>query len=89
VEEFEQKVQDAIPSELRYACLYWTSHLSWVEYGDEAVVQALKKFSMCSLLWWFEAMSLIGSIPTVAGMIQEAHRWAVRPLIAYRHLFVN
>ena len=89
VEGFEQKVWDAISSELRYACLYSTAHLSCVEYGDEVVMQAVKDFSMRSLLWWFEAMSLIRSIPSVAGMIHEAHRWAVRPFIAYRDLFLN
>jgi hypothetical protein len=40
-------------------------------------VQALRDFSMGSLLWWFEALSLIGSVFSAAGSIQEAHCWAV------------
>jgi hypothetical protein len=79
VEGFEHKVEDALPSEARYACLYWMSHLSRVDQGDEAVVRALKDFSMRFMSWWFEAMSLLGSIPTAASSIREAHRWAVCP----------
>ena len=87
VEEFDQKVQDAVPSEVRYACLYWTAHLSCVVHGDEAVMWALKDFEKRLMLWWFEAMSLLGSIPVAAGLIQEARRWAVCPLIPYWDLF--
>jgi hypothetical protein len=79
VEDFDLKVQDAMPSELQYACRYWASHLSCVEHGDEAVARALKGFLMRSLLWWFEAMSLVGGIRMASGLIEEAHRWAVRP----------
>jgi hypothetical protein len=81
VDEFEQNVQLAIPLEVQYACRYWSVHLSCVEHGDETVVRALNKFLMWSLLWWFEAMSLIGSIPIATGSIQMAQRWAVRPFI--------
>ena len=87
VEGLEQKVEDAVPSEARYACRYWATHLSCVEHGDEDVIRALKDFSMGSILWWLESMSLIGSIPSVAGLIEEAYRWAVCPLIAYSHPF--
>jgi hypothetical protein len=44
VQAFERKFKDAIPLEVRYACRYWTVHLSCVEHGDEAVVRALKEF---------------------------------------------
>jgi hypothetical protein len=81
VEDFARKVQDAVPSELQYACRYWASHLSCVEHGDKAVMWALRNFSMQSLLWWFEAMSLIGSTRIASGLIQEAHRWAVCALM--------
>jgi hypothetical protein len=84
VKEFDRKVHDAIRPEVRYACRYWTEHLSLVDHGDEAVVRALKEFTMKSILWWFEAMSLIGSIPVVAASILKAHRWAVCALLVYR-----
>jgi hypothetical protein len=41
------------------------------------VVGALKEFLLRSLLWWFEAMSLLESVPTAVSWVHEAHRWAV------------
>ena len=35
---FGQKVEDALPSEARYACLYWMSHLPLVDHNDDAVM---------------------------------------------------
>ena len=77
VEGFEQKVRDALSPEVQYACRYWASHLSRVECGDKVVVTALRLFSMERIMCWLEAMSLIGSISTAIGLIEEAHRWAV------------
>ena len=77
VNGFEQKVREALSPEVQYACKYWASHLSQVQFGDKITVQALGTFSMRLILMWFEAMSLIGSISTSARSIQEAHRWAV------------
>jgi NACHT domain len=77
VDGFEGKVRDALLPEVRYACRYWATHLSCVELGDEVMVEALEKFSMQSILWWFEAMSLIGSVSAAISSIREAHNWAV------------
>ena len=35
---------------------------------------------MRSMLYWFEALSLIGNVSIAANSIQEARRWAVRDL---------
>ena len=82
VKEFEQRVRRAILPELRYACLYWTSHLLCVEHGDKDVIGALDDFLMGLLLCWFEAMSPIGGIFNIAGTIKEVQRWAVCTLMA-------
>ena len=77
VEGFDEKVANALPLEVQYACRYWASHLSGVGIGGKEVVEALREFTMQSMLWWFEALSLIGSISIAARNIQEALRWAV------------
>jgi hypothetical protein len=77
VDGFEGKVRDALSPEVRYACRYWAIHLSCVELGDEMMVEALKRFSTQSILWWFEAMSLIGSVSIAGSSVREAYRWAV------------
>jgi NACHT domain len=77
VDGFEEKVRYALPPEVRYACRHWASHLSFVELGEKRMMEGLEVFLMQSLLWWFEAMSLIGSVSTAASSIQEARRWTV------------
>jgi NACHT domain len=77
VDGFEQKVRDALSLEVQYACRYWASHLSRMELGERTVMKALESFSMQSILWWLEALSLIGGVSSAVSSIQEAHRWAV------------
>ncbi|KAF9512026.1 hypothetical protein BS47DRAFT_1318551, partial [Hydnum rufescens UP504] len=76
VEGFEEKVREALSPEVQYACRYWVSHLSRVEVGEARIMEALEVFSMRSILWWFEAMSLLGSVSNAVGLIEEAHHWA-------------
>jgi AAA ATPase domain len=77
VEGLEGKVRRTLSVEVEYACRYWASHLSRVELGEKRLVEALKGFSMRSILMWIEAMSLIGSLSSAVGSMEEAHRWAV------------
>jgi len=77
VEGFRQRVRDVLPPEVQYACRYWASHLSHVEFGEKGMAETLEAFSRRSILWWFEAMSLIGSISTAVSSIQAAHHWAL------------
>ncbi|KAF9518419.1 hypothetical protein BS47DRAFT_298514 [Hydnum rufescens UP504] len=76
VEGLEEKVRVALSAEVQYACRYWASHLSRVELGEERMVEALERFSMRSILMWFEAMSLIGSVYSAVTSIEAACRWA-------------
>ncbi|KAF9512012.1 hypothetical protein BS47DRAFT_1114305 [Hydnum rufescens UP504] len=76
VEGFKKKVRAALSSEVQYACRYWASHLSHVEVGEARIMEALEAFTMRSILWWFEAMSLLGSVSNAVSLIEEAHRWA-------------
>jgi len=39
-------------------------------------MEALERFSKRSILWWFEAMSLLGSVTNAVRSIEEAYRWA-------------
>jgi hypothetical protein len=83
VDGFEAKVASALPLEVQYACRFWGSHLSHVEIGDEKVMRVLEEFAMQSMLWWIEAMSLLGSIHTAASSVREAHRWVVCACIVH------
>jgi hypothetical protein len=77
VNGLEEKLRNALPAEAQYTCRYWASHVSRVEHGDVAVMQALEMFSPKMILWWFEAVSFIGSVPVDAGSLNAVFRWAV------------
>jgi NACHT domain len=77
VEGFEEKVREALSPEVQYACQYWSSHLSRVQFGEARIMEALEAFTLRSILWWFEAMSLLGSVSNAVSLIKEAHQWAV------------
>ena len=77
VANLEGRVKETIPDELRYACLYWASHV--METGDvHEFLMSLKQFTHERLLNWMEAMSLLGEVPRAILMMRDAHTWAVR-----------
>ena len=77
VADFEGRVKEALPSQLRYACLHWASHMMATEYADEACLSSLHEFTHGSLLNWMEAMSLLGDVPRAIMMMRDMHAWAV------------
>ena len=77
VVDLEGKWKGAFPSELRYACLHWTSHMIANGHADEKCLFSLKKFTCGSLLNWMEAMSLLGEVPRAILMMRDIHAWAV------------
>ncbi|KAI0060080.1 WD40 repeat-like protein [Artomyces pyxidatus] len=72
---FNDKVNKAMPAHVQYACRYWASHLMRVSLGDEAVMAQLNKFASVSMMWWFEAMSLLGATTLAVSCMRDAHRW--------------
>ena len=88
VDGFEERVGTAISPQVQYACRYWASHLSDVEFRDETVMQALEDFSTRSLLWWLEVLSLIQGVPIAVGSLYEALRWVVC-LLLRNNLFIE
>ena len=65
------------PDEIRYACLYWASHV--METGDvyEECFPSLYQFTHERLLNWIDAMSLLGEVPRAILMMRDAHAWAL------------
>ena len=77
VDGFDEKVKEAFPTPVRYACMHWVSHLAAAEQKNGQVEVLLRDFLCHHLLHWIEAMSLLGSIPQAIDMMSEAHIWAV------------
>ena len=77
VVDFEGRVKEAFPSELRYACLHWASHMMATGQADEECLSLLKKFTHWKLLNWTEAMSLLGEVPRAILMMRDIYAWGV------------
>ncbi|KAK2589911.1 hypothetical protein QQS21_012410 [Conoideocrella luteorostrata] len=67
----QNKVETSLPSELRYACLYWAHHLQATQGFNDDCKQVLR-FLKCHFLHWLESLSLMGraweSVRIIAGM---------------------
>ena len=77
VVDMKERVEKALPSELRYACLHWASHMMATGHADEKCLSLLNKFNHGRLLNWMEAMSLLGEVPSAILMMWDMHAWGV------------
>ncbi|KAG8717076.1 hypothetical protein FRC09_014771 [Ceratobasidium sp. 395] len=61
IPSLDQRVQAAVPGHLRYSCLHWYSHIAQSE--ADSIADQLKLFLFGdSLLYWIEALSLLGEL---------------------------
>ena len=61
------RVREHIPAELEYACTYWVRHLeSGLQAGSNILehnfVDRIREFLERNILYWFEALSLLGKM---------------------------
>jgi hypothetical protein len=63
-------IDDALPPELKYACLYWVHHLqeSQTTLADGDL---WSEFLMCHLLHWIEVLSLMGRAWELTAVIKN------------------
>ena len=58
----EEQLEEKIPQQLRYACVYWANHIEVANVGDTDLVNGLVKFVNEYRLHWLEVLSLIGKL---------------------------
>jgi hypothetical protein len=59
---------------LQYACHYWASHLVLAPISSE-LLAALREFGFNSILYWVEALSLMGALDNAQPSLQRAIEW--------------
>lgn len=75
VEGFDERIEKAIPSYLRYICRFWAAHLRDARFSD-ALLDKLLTFVYCDLLFWFEVLSLTKEFYHVPGpALHDAIAW--------------
>ncbi|KAF3931223.1 hypothetical protein ABW19_dt0209418 [Dactylella cylindrospora] len=61
----QEVLEERLPSELQYACMYWVHHLIRSKDRLTDSSQTLE-FLQKNILFWLEALSLLGKIPDIA-----------------------
>ncbi|KAF7712143.1 Uncharacterized protein PECH_004203, partial [Penicillium ucsense] len=67
-----QRIRQYLPLELQYSCRYWIYHLKQSQDLTSEVEHALLFFKK-HFLHWVEAMSLLGLVSEVVGMLDLLH----------------
>ncbi|KAE8152033.1 hypothetical protein BDV25DRAFT_138297 [Aspergillus avenaceus] len=73
-----QSVDCSIPSELQYACRYWTHHFTRAQDSDVLVKGALS-FLKTHFLYWVKMMSLLGLLPELLGGFTDLEAFIHEP----------
>ncbi|CUA73061.1 putative WD repeat-containing protein all2124 [Nostoc sp, PCC 7120] [Rhizoctonia solani] len=70
----DEKVKQAIPLDLLYACQYWAAHLNLGGSSDERAT-AVHDFLSKRLLLWMEVLSLTKRVERSIGLMEQAMSW--------------
>ncbi|KDN38810.1 hypothetical protein RSAG8_09216, partial [Rhizoctonia solani AG-8 WAC10335] len=77
VEDLDARVQKSISVQLRYACLYWPSHLdASPDSAAPGLMTLLEQFLANNLLLWMEVRNLTKHIATSPGDLAAVKQWA-------------
>jgi hypothetical protein len=93
-QELPTRVNTNISAVLKYASCYWTSHLAQTGQitinGDDLsaffsafLSEYISNFLCIHVLFWIEAMNLLGSSAQCSVMLQHAREWVLRVRIPF------
>jgi nucleoside phosphorylase len=80
-----QDIRQYLPPELKYSCRYWILHLEQIQDLSSGLEDVLL-FLQEHFLHWLEAMSLLGLMSEVVGMLDLLHTVIAVSNIEHRHL---
>jgi hypothetical protein len=80
VTDMDLRIEKNIPSHLRYACLYWTNHLSASRF-DEEMLKPVQDFMENRFLFWLEVMSVTKRMNAASHMLSSLVNWTKVRLI--------
>ena len=78
VHDISDRKKDHIGDALEYACSFWTKHLLKIPDSSpdiENVQQAIDKFSTTYLLFWIEALSVMGKLDIAVHALSDIQQW--------------
>ncbi|PPQ85245.1 hypothetical protein CVT25_010018 [Psilocybe cyanescens] len=77
VEVISEQVNKNIRPVLRYSLFHWVAHLSYPPSFDDArnILSRILEFLQIRVLFWIEAMNLLGSVRECTPMLHKAQVW--------------
>jgi hypothetical protein len=74
-----EQVNKNISAVLRYSCRHWIHHLPMPDSVDTKDLRDdISKFLQIRVLFWIEAMNLLGSRNQCSPMLQRARQWVLK-----------
>ena len=74
-----QRVHTNIKPFLRYACRHWAQHLALIDQKNgEDVGDCISDFLRIRIIFWIEAMNLLGSSGQCSTMLQHTREWVLK-----------
>ncbi|KAF8694677.1 hypothetical protein AX14_001956 [Amanita brunnescens Koide BX004] len=71
-----QLVRKNISDVLSYCCRYWSQYLARAASDDrDDLLRCIESFFPIHVLFWIEAMNLLGSSHECPSMLRQAHEW--------------
>ncbi|GLB36779.1 hypothetical protein LshimejAT787_0310660 [Lyophyllum shimeji] len=67
-----------ISEELKYACVYWASHLVELQELGSDILPSLRHFLVTHLLHWIECLSILGELETALRSLESANTALLR-----------
>ncbi|KAG9025283.1 hypothetical protein FRB95_010363 [Tulasnella sp. JGI-2019a] len=75
VEDLEDRVRNSLSPGLRYACTQMSEHVSRTRADSVEVNILLREFANMRLMYWLEALSLMGRVHEAVGMASLIESW--------------
>ena len=73
--DLPQRVKAKIPSHLSYSCHFWAEHLQATKFDPVLAGHVSGILGSEKILFWFEAMSLLGILGNASFILSYAVRW--------------
>jgi len=79
VPDLSHRIQKSISHVLQYSCQNWAQHLNQAGSGDhDSLRTGIYEFLSVRVLFWIEAMNLLGSRAQCGLMLHNAHEWVLK-----------
>ena len=88
VEDLPARRAAYIGDVLGYACCFWTGHLVGITSSNldvKEVQEAIEEFFATNLLFWIEALSIMGNLDVGVSALNDIQQWCM--LVSYTHIY--